>query len=85
MRVALWIAAAAAVLYALHLRVLWMESCARIYYRKTRGSSGSLSSAFGEVQALLEPGKRHEVEVRRAEEIEERESGEPPGSGPPRR
>lgn len=59
-----------------------MEERGWLYYRHKRGSSGSLGSAFLEVQALLEPGKRHVLEVVREEDEEQDPSGDPP-DGPP--
>lgn len=81
MRGAITIAAVVVAVYTLHLIATWMESRGWIYYRKMRGRSGSLSNAFGEVHALLEPARRHEVEVRRSENLEEDESGDPPEEG----
>jgi len=49
-----------------------------IYYRKRHGSSGALGTAFLEVQSVLEPGKRHVLEVRKNAEPEEDDSGDPP-------
>ena len=73
-----WLAAVLAALYAVHRLALWMERRGWLYYRHTRGSSGSLGSAFLEVQALFEPGKRHVLEVVRDEDDEQDASGDPP-------
>jgi hypothetical protein len=59
-----------------------MEGRGWIYYRKSHGSSGTLSAAFLEVEALLEPSKRHVVEIKRRDESEQHESGDPPSKGP---
>lgn len=65
-------------LYALHRLALWAESRGWIYYRKKRGSSGTLSSAALEIQTLVEPAKRHVLEQQRREPAQERETGDPP-------
>ena len=80
MTAALWVALIGALLYALHRLGLWMEERGWIYYKK-RGSSGALSSAFLEVQSILEPGKRYELEIQRKDDAEDQESGDPPTGG----
>lgn len=77
-----WLASAGCVLYVLHRVAMWMEAQGWMYYRKKRGSSGALGTAFLEVQAMFEPGKRHVLEVMRTEETHDGESGEPPTGGP---
>jgi hypothetical protein len=77
--------AAAAILvglYGLHRLAVWAEERGYIYYLRGRGSSGSVGSAFLEVQALLEPGVRHVVNERKREIAEEKESGDPPSPTP---
>src|SRR5215218_4310886 len=66
-----WISAVIAALYALHRLALWMEGRGWLYYMHKRGSSGSLGSAFLEVHALMDPGKRHVLEVVRDEDDEQ--------------
>jgi hypothetical protein len=75
-------AVVAAVVYGLHRSAVWAERKGWIYYRKGRGSSGTLGSALLEVQSLLEPSKRHVVEERRRNAAEDEESGDPPLGGP---
>jgi hypothetical protein len=58
-----------------------MEDRGWIYYRKKRGSSGTLGSAFLEVQSILEPGKRYVLEEKRKEDVDDEESGDPPAGG----
>jgi len=85
MVIAAWVIAIAVALYMLHRLGLWMEERGWIYYRKKHGSSGSLSSAFLEVQALLEPSQRHVLEIKREDDSEQDESGDPPSpDAPPR-
>jgi hypothetical protein len=78
----LWVIAGVAAVYALHRLGLWMEDRGWIYYRKKHGSSGTLGSALLEIEALLEPTRRHVVEVQRRDESEQHESGDPPSEGP---
>jgi hypothetical protein len=78
----IWAAVLAGVVvlvFALDRLALWMEARGWLYWRKTRHSSGgSLGSAFLEIQTLVDPGKRHVLEVRREEKTEEVDSGAPP-------
>ncbi len=67
--------------YLLHRTALWMEARGWIYYRRRHGSSGAIGNAFMEVQSLLEPGKRHVVQVKRAEAVEQDPDGHPIESG----
>lgn len=76
------IAVAAGVLaWLLDRALLAMEARGWIYWRRRRGGSGTLSSAFLSVQSLLEPEKRHVAERLRREEPEADEDGEPPRHG----
>ena len=76
-----WTALALAAFYAIHRLALWMEERGWLYYRNKRGSSGSLGSAFLEVQALLEPSNRHVLEIRHDEPSEEDDAAGPPDPG----
>jgi hypothetical protein len=78
----LWVIAGITAMYALHRLGVWMEDRGWIYYRKKHGSSGSLGSALLEIEALLEPSKRHVVEIKRRDESEQYESVDPPPEGP---
>ena len=70
-----WLALVAAVLYAIHLLATWAEGHGWIYYRKRHGSV-TVGSAFLEIQALMEPSKRHELEQRRRDDFDNQESGD---------
>ncbi len=72
---------AVAALYALHRLGLWMEERGWIYYRRKRGGSGSLGTAFLEVQSMLEPSKKHILEISQKDESEDDDSGDPPEPG----
>ncbi|HEY2152299.1 MAG TPA: hypothetical protein VGH34_15930 [Vicinamibacterales bacterium] len=72
------IAGAGAILLALHRLALRMEDRGWVYYRRQHGSSGSLGSACLEVQATLEPSKRHVIEIVRRDDFEDDDSGAPP-------
>lgn len=74
-------AALAAGLYGLHRFSVWAESRGRVKFRDRRGSSGALGSAFLELQSMLEPSKRHVVEERRKEDVDESDAGDPPIPG----
>jgi hypothetical protein len=78
MKLAAIVAAVVVLLYLIHRLASWMEDRGWIYYRKGHGSSASLGSAFLEVQSMFEPGRKHEIEVRQAEDLEEEEAGDPP-------
>jgi hypothetical protein len=62
---------------ALHRAALWAEARGLIHYRR-RGASGALGNALLEVQAILEPSKRHVIEERLRDPAEDAESGDPP-------
>ena len=70
-----WIALAVAILYPLHLLAMWAEKRGWIYYRKKHGSV-TVGSAFLEIQALMEPSKRHVLEQRRRDDFDNQESGD---------
>ena len=70
-----WIALAVAILYPLHLFAMYAEKRAWIYYRKKHGSV-TVGSAFLEIQALMEPSKRHVLEQRRRDDFDNQESGD---------
>ena len=70
-----WIALAVAILYPLHLLATYAEKRGWIYYRKKHGSV-TVGSAFLEVQALMEPSKRHVLEQRRRDDFDNQESGD---------
>ncbi|HEY1911319.1 MAG TPA: hypothetical protein VGG73_10380 [Vicinamibacterales bacterium] len=72
------IAGAGAILFGLHRLALWMEDRGWIYYRRKHGSSGSLGSACLEVQAMLEPSKKHVIEIVRMDDFEDDDSAAPP-------
>jgi hypothetical protein len=74
----MFLALGVAAVYGLDRLAVWMESRGWIYWRHKSGSSGSLGSAFLEVQSLFEPSKQHMAEVRRTEHTEEDDSGDPP-------
>ena len=70
-----WMALAVAVLYPLHLLATYAEKRGWIYYRKKHGSV-TVGSAFLEIQALMEPSKRHVLEQRRRDDFDNQESGD---------
>ena len=52
-------------LYVLDRLALWAERRGWIYYRNKHSSGGAIGNAFLELQAFLEPSKRHVVEERK--------------------
>jgi hypothetical protein len=74
------VCAVAVVLYALHRTALWLESRGWLYYKNRTPSSSALGNAFLEVQTIVDPGKRHQLEIQRQDAVEQDESGEPPPS-----
>lgn len=55
-------------LYGLHRLLLWAERRGWIYYRRQSSSRASVGSAMLEVHALMEPSKKHVLEVREEDE-----------------
>jgi hypothetical protein len=71
--------AALAAVYGLHRLALWAEARGFVYYSRRRGSSGALGNAFLELQAIVEPAKRHVIEERVKQRPDASEAGDPPG------
>lgn len=84
MRAAFWIIVVAVAIYALHRLALWMETRGWIYYMHSSGGSTRAGSAMLEVQQLLEPSKRHVIEIKREKKEVEDDSGDPPDPSDPR-
>ncbi len=63
----------------LHFLFLWMEGKGWIYYKRDRPSRTALGNAFLEVQSILEPDKKHVLEVRKDERRDVAESGDKEG------
>ncbi len=76
MKLALILAAALVALFVLDRLLLAMESRGWIYYRKSKGDSRP-GDAFLAVHQLIEPEKKHLLEVRQEEREEQDESGDP--------
>ena len=62
------------VLWCLHLLIRWAE---RKGWVLRRPSVSSVGNAFFEIEALVRPAARHELEVREQDTIQIDESGEP--------
>jgi hypothetical protein len=82
MKYVLAVFAVIAGLYCLHRMALGWERRGWIYYRTRHGSSGGLGSALLEIQAIVEPSKRHVLEERMKDDREPDEAGDPPSPGP---
>ncbi|HPT25120.1 MAG TPA: hypothetical protein PLZ95_01800 [Bryobacteraceae bacterium] len=78
----MWLIVIVVGLYALHRLALWMESRGWIYYMKSGGHSTRAGSAMLEIQQLLEPSKRHVIEIRQEQREEEDSAGDPPDADP---
>lgn len=85
MKPLLWAVLLIAALVAMHFLALWAERRGWIYYRKRRGSSGSVGRAFMEVQSLFEPGVEHVIESMDEDMASQEDSGDPPPDQPGRR
>lgn len=68
-------------LYGLHRLALWLESKDWLYYRRkpTAGSIGR--SLFLDIHQMMEPGKKHVVEVTRKQVSKPFRFGDPPVPG----
>jgi len=67
-------------LYLLDRVLLWAEARGWIYYRRHSGSRRSVGSGMLEVHALMEPEKRHVLELHEDErrpQDEEKDGGRP--------
>ncbi len=68
--------------------LLWMEWRGWIFYRNSRPDPKNLGPAFLEIDALLQPGKRHVLEQKVEQREQEDDEGGPDKAGrrkPPRR
>ena len=67
-------------IFAAHRLACWAEDRGWIYYRKKSGRPGSAAQAFLEIQAMMEPSKKHVLEVmeREEEKKDHDHSGDPP-------
>jgi hypothetical protein len=70
-----WLLLAAGALYALHRLASWMERRGWIYWTRSGGHSTRAGNALLEVQKLLEPSKRHVIEMRRDIKAEQDDAG----------
>jgi hypothetical protein len=65
-------------IYAAHRISCWAEDRGYIYYRKKSGRSGMAASAFLEIHSMMEPSKKHVLEVMRDEDDEQDDAAGPP-------
>ncbi len=75
--------AVSSAIWVLDRGLLAMEARGWIYYRRTRASSGTLSSAFLSIQSIVQPGDCHVVEEIRRDETAHDDGGDPPRPGAP--
>ncbi len=62
----------------LHLLALWMERRGWIYYKHNAPSGTRLGTAFLEIQSILEPNKKHIIEIKKADKKQNEEAGDEP-------
>lgn len=74
-KIAFWVLLVGGSLFALDRLFLFMESRGWIYYRRRKPGSSALSNACLEVQQLLEPSKKHIVQIKKEQKVEAKESG----------
>jgi len=68
----------AGLIFMLDRLLLYMERRGWIYYRKKKPSSSALSSACLEIQQMLEPSKKHVVQIKKDEKRTQHEGGDLP-------
>jgi hypothetical protein len=59
----------------LHHAALWMERKGWLYYKYNKPSRSSLGNAFLEIQSILEPDKKHMVEIKKEQKRDDAETG----------
>ena len=64
-------------LFVLHKLLLWMEDRGWIYYHKKKASPGTAANAWLELQSMMEPGKKHVLEIKSEEHKEDDGDAEP--------
>lgn len=70
-------------IYGIHRLASWAEDRGWIFYRKKKAGGGTVGNALLELQAFLEPSKRHIIEERKKMGGESQESGDKPNPGDP--
>jgi O-acetyl-ADP-ribose deacetylase (regulator of RNase III) len=78
MRIFLYVALIGLVLYGLHRLALWMEKRGWLYYVNSKRSTSTLSTAFLEVQSIVDPAKKLVLEAMYEDQSEESGFGAPP-------
>jgi hypothetical protein len=77
-----WFMAAAGILgifgtlFILDRLATWMESQGWIYWRKSKGGTTRMGSAFLGIQEMFDPGKKHIIEARFEIKRKKRDSGD---------
>ncbi|MGB7622296.1 MAG: hypothetical protein WBN92_08105 [Terriglobia bacterium] len=81
MKSVVWVVLLGVAVVVLHYFALWAESRGWIYYKRRKGSPGSVGNALLQIQAIFEPGKEHVLEARLKDDEEQEVSGDPPDAG----
>lgn len=79
MKTGLILAAIVCGLWLVHRLALWMEDRGWIYWTRSRGYGTRAGNAMLEVQGLLEPEKRHVIEMK--QDIKAESDGQGDGIG----
>lgn len=79
MQLVLWIAAAAAALFALDRLFLWLEARGWLYYRKTKKRTGGLTDIFLGVESFANPAASHAIEAREQKKKEAKDGEDESG------
>ena len=77
---AAWIVGIGLGLFLLDRLGLWMERQGWIYYRRSRGMSTRAGNAFLELHSMLEPEKKHVIELKKEEKKTQVPSGKNPST-----
>lgn len=80
-----WLILVCAALIAVHRLALWMEARGWIYWTRSRGWSSRAGNAFLELQQLLDPSRKHVLEMKTGQKQnreQDRSGAPPPASGP---
>jgi len=82
-----------AALYLLHRLARWMEERGWIYYTRKKPDPASIGTAFLELHQIVQPEKKHILNVKRESRLEQkgeadpkdprRKSASPPQASPP--
>jgi len=73
-----WVLGILGILYLLDRLATWMESRGWIYWRKSKGVTTRMGSAFLGIQEMFDPGKKYIIEAKYELKRKKANSGDPP-------